>query len=825
MKRLKRLFIGLIALFISFTTVPVYANTEFVKGEDYHATQVSWGVDTLGIATGSSVTLRNIGDLSPNADYETIVGEEQGHFVYNQGDNNFELTYDVKNNTVRVEMNDEVVVTSSNVTLYESVDLLKLSMRTKEGVAITFKELTLNGESITLNDASEVTTTWQDFIVSFPKLSEDVYTITGILHVDGQVSNTKSTTQITFSLGKTYDYYINSDEGNQYLTTEEFKSFEGSANYIKQIKTNTYVVKDGMQLETTLSEASDNATILVYPGDYNVIANNETMVEGQTGWYLPIVSDGISIIGVDAKGEFISDPTKTQARIYSTDYSANGSWSSQNLITVLGDNVTISGLTIMNKIAVNKSIEIKNDNTTITNCMFSPISQDLLSNVDSDVYSYANYKEYGSSVYFGGTSNNSEVTNNYFSYSGITFDGANDSSITIKNNTFNGVKKYIGEDQDYTYSTIGFTYWGDSSLTEQKTDISNSTFTIEYNAFVNAGAINFSKVSNGSVNVAKNYFGENLTADDVNALLIGDAVVADTYYTDASFTKVNCLVKHDVKHIAYVAPTVEKEGNIEYWYCPVCDQYFKDEALTILISKADTVINKLLVQTEIKDTEALKEEITNLEENQILDVVVTKPVEIDETSLEKLKENNNSLTITKMENDQVAYTWSFDTIVNTDKVFNANVIIDAPIKEIQEITENSLIISFEHEGVLPGTANVKLNVSSHYQAGDTLYFYYYNETTKQFEKIGDVYVVDEDGFVEVSIDHCSDYILQKELITNEEDSDVEEDTDTDVDANVDVDTDTKEEVDTSDNTNISLLCLMLGLSMLFSIVILKQKRA
>ena len=49
--------------------------------------------------------------------------------------------------------------------------------------------------------------------------------------------------------------------------------------------------------------------------------------------------------------------------------------------------------------------------------------------------------------------------------------------------------------------------------------------------------------------------------------------------------KVITKVKVDAKE-----PTCTKEGNIEYWYCPELDSYYRDEALTQKISREDTVI-------------------------------------------------------------------------------------------------------------------------------------------------------------------------------------------------------------------------------------------
>ena len=47
---------------------------------------------------------------------------------------------------------------------------------------------------------------------------------------------------------------------------------------------------------------------------------------------------------------------------------------------------------------------------------------------------------------------------------------------------------------------------------------------------------------------------------------------------------------HSKTHVGAKAPTATEPGNIEYWYCPQCDTYFKDADLTEAITKEQTVL-------------------------------------------------------------------------------------------------------------------------------------------------------------------------------------------------------------------------------------------
>ena len=61
----------------------------------------------------------------------------------------------------------------------------------------------------------------------------------------------------------------------------------------------------------------------------------------------------------------------------------------------------------------------------------------------------------------------------------------------------------------------------------------------------------------------------------------------------------------DLKHIPAKAATKTAEGNIEYWYCEGCNQYFSDKDGTKEIKKADTVTAKLPQTPQTGDTSNL----------------------------------------------------------------------------------------------------------------------------------------------------------------------------------------------------------------------------
>lgn len=68
------------------------------------------------------------------------------------------------------------------------------------------------------------------------------------------------------------------------------------------------------------------------------------------------------------------------------------------------------------------------------------------------------------------------------------------------------------------------------------------------------------------------------------------------------------------------------------------------------------------------------------------------------------------------------------------------------------------MLSFEASGELPINATLKYYVGAKYADGTKLTLFFYNEETKQLE-VKEKDLVVTDGWVELSITHCSSYVL------------------------------------------------------------------
>lgn len=327
--------------------------------------------------------------------------------------------------------------------------------------------------------------------------------------MDAWISASKVTTGTIAIDGLTQDFTNSSYAGYSYEGYGyAWNPTVNGSDSVVSVKNYTIVVDDDTDLGNQIfnDKLRDGTTIQLLPGNYNLTPNKAYVVEGQSGWYMP-VTKSVTIQGVDENRNVITDAANTQANLYSTVYAANGAWASQNLITVFADDVVLEGVTIMNKVAPNKAIEVvgseKAMDFTVRNCRFAPISEDLLADAGLEgKYSYQEYAQYGASLYFSAKGKyeiNAQVENNRFSYSTISLGATTLGSYQISGNTFEGAKNW-NQDPDYYYSTIGYQgKW--LSPDPDCTTLGEAVVNITDNTFANAGSINFSQVTTGS-NVA-----------------------------------------------------------------------------------------------------------------------------------------------------------------------------------------------------------------------------------------------------------------------------------------------------------------------------------
>lgn len=164
----------------------------------------------------------------------------------------------------------------------------------------------------------------------------------------------------------------------------------------------------------------------------------------------------------------------------------------------------------------------------------------------------------------------------------------------------------------------------------------------------------------------------------------------------------------------------------------------------------------------------------------------TVSINVEPSVLQAAKDAQKDVTlnVTDTQTGAVAYSWTFSGAnlnKSTAPVTNVNLAIS--VQSVQSdaaasaATANNaadkkaagLLLKFGSNGLLPAPATVRVCVGN--QSGITpnskIYLYYFNSTTNALEQLPQSeYTVDANGYVTVTISHCSDYVLLPKAATN-----------------------------------------------------------
>lgn len=159
---------------------------------------------------------------------------------------------------------------------------------------------------------------------------------------------------------------------------------------------------------------------------------------------------------------------------------------------------------------------------------------------------------------------------------------------------------------------------------------------------------------------------------------------------------------------------------------------------------------------------AAAQAIANSNDKQVK-VVLNDTTKIDKSIFTAVAGQDKKVSFTVNTNN-AEVTWTFDAkdidpanIKDIDLSLN----VQAPSKDlIGKIDANAQILSFKDNGVLPAPALLKIKLDpTKVDFTKPIYFYYYNPATKSTEVIAGPLTPDKDGYVEVTIKHCSDYFF------------------------------------------------------------------
>lgn len=178
-------------------------------------------------------------------------------------------------------------------------------------------------------------------------------------------------------------------------------------------------------------------------------------------------------------------------------------------------------------------------------------------------------------------------------------------------------------------------------------------------------------------------------------------------------------------------------------------------------------------------SEDLLDVVVDLKEKDKVSISVSSDITIDGNVLNELMKGEHEVVIkTVDEEGALIYSWDIPNISNEVEEWKTGIDIGTEIEQISNLLTDigyggvSTTISFEHSGKLPGKTNVQFYVGDIFEKEEKVFYYYHNQQKNIFEKIGE-YVVDNYGYVNVQMEHCSDYILTDELVSVDVDTNKE----------------------------------------------------
>ena len=160
-------------------------------------------------------------------------------------------------------------------------------------------------------------------------------------------------------------------------------------------------------------------------------------------------------------------------------------------------------------------------------------------------------------------------------------------------------------------------------------------------------------------------------------------------------------------------------------------------------------------------------------EDDIFEIIIENEALLKKELLEKIKEKNVTVIVTKYHESRVVYQWTFlgSRIGDIEEI---NVIVlegSEYMREINLITNFAKFINlnFQHSGKLPDYTTFKTYVGDDYEDGSILKLYYYNAEEDKLEMKNNNVIVHE-GYATFTMDHASEYILTQALFEEEKES-------------------------------------------------------
>ncbi|MFO7925517.1 right-handed parallel beta-helix repeat-containing protein [Natronomonas sp.] len=278
-------------------------------------------------------------------------------------------------------------------------------------------------------------------------------------NIQYRVTAETSNTLANDAAANEYEWYFAEREGAVDTAIGKNEEADTDAAVVHDVVDDRYVVDEGLSIQTAIDSAGNGATIDVFPGTYEEIAENRDAYGTDNQPYsfgLYVGTEEVTIRGVSDAGEPVSDDENVEANVISqasSDFGTNGPF-------IAADSVTIQGIEITPNpdASPNKNLEIAGDDFTLADSVVNG--------------------EIGSVYFNSGDVQTLSVTGNEIN-AGLSFnDGAgNQTDATnrlVRNNEI-GLISFAGEQEDVDWRNYAV-----GSVTIEDNEIEGHQYTLTY---------------------------------------------------------------------------------------------------------------------------------------------------------------------------------------------------------------------------------------------------------------------------------------------------------------------------------------------------------
>ena len=308
-------------------------------------------------------------------------------------------------------------------------------------------------------------------------------------------------------------------------------------------------------------------------------------------------------------------------------------------------------------------------------------------------------------------------------------------------------------------------------------------------ATITGTIVNVTGLTSGTTYTFKIEAGDAAGNWSVNGPVRTVTTASDTYQNPVDSGNTNGTVPKDDSKGVEKIPASKNQPAVEV------KTTVADKTLQAEISTSKEQLEKILNQSGEAvipvAAKSLMEQLANQDVKKV-DIAVTLPkdviggnksgninIKLDSVLLKTAKESGRDISVTvKDDTKKAIYSWSFsgaDMVHSKQKLSDVNlalsvdnVIKDASLSNLlgedQENVQNGVVIRFNHEGILPAQASVRVFVGDlvdSLQFDKKVYVYHYNPVSGKVEALphSDGYKVDKDGYIGINLLHCSDYVV------------------------------------------------------------------